>query len=79
MRAIAPARWRERSVMSKRSSPRRPAGRTSQSKPATTAPGGANALMGDGSVRFVKSTIDGMVWRELGTVAGGELISSDSY
>jgi prepilin-type processing-associated H-X9-DG protein len=42
-------------------------------------PGGANTLMGDGSVRFVKSTIDGMVWRELGTVAGGELISSDSY
>ena len=35
--------------------------------------------MGDGSVRFVKSTIDGMVWRELGTVAGGELIRSDSY
>ena len=25
-------------------------------------PGGVNALVGDGSVRFVKSTIDGMVW-----------------
>jgi len=42
-------------------------------------PGGANSLLGDGSVRFVKSTIDGMVWRALGTVAGGEVISSDSY
>jgi prepilin-type processing-associated H-X9-DG protein len=42
-------------------------------------PGGANALQGDGSVRFVKSTIDGMVWRGLGTVAGGEVISADSY
>jgi prepilin-type processing-associated H-X9-DG protein len=42
-------------------------------------PGGVNALLADGSVRFVKSTIDGMVWRGLGTVAGGEVISSDSY
>jgi prepilin-type processing-associated H-X9-DG protein len=42
-------------------------------------PGGANTLQGDGSVRFVRSTIDGMVWRGLGTVAGGELISADSY
>jgi prepilin-type N-terminal cleavage/methylation domain-containing protein/prepilin-type processing-associated H-X9-DG protein len=42
-------------------------------------PGGVNVLMGDGSVKFVKSTIDGMVWRALGTVAGGEVISSDAY
>ena len=42
-------------------------------------PGGVNTLLGDGSVRFVKSTIDGMVWRSLGTVAGLEVISSDSY
>jgi prepilin-type N-terminal cleavage/methylation domain-containing protein/prepilin-type processing-associated H-X9-DG protein len=42
-------------------------------------PGGANSLLGDGSVRFVKSTIDGMTWRALGTVAGGELVSSDAY
>jgi prepilin-type N-terminal cleavage/methylation domain-containing protein len=42
-------------------------------------PGGVNALSGDGSVRFVKSTIDGMVWRALGTVGGGEVVSSDQY
>ena len=42
-------------------------------------PGGVNALLGDGSVRFVKSTIDGMAWRALGTVAGGEVVSGDSY
>jgi prepilin-type N-terminal cleavage/methylation domain-containing protein/prepilin-type processing-associated H-X9-DG protein len=42
-------------------------------------PGGVNALLGDGSVRFVKSTIDGMVWRALGTVAGGEVVSADVY
>jgi prepilin-type N-terminal cleavage/methylation domain-containing protein/prepilin-type processing-associated H-X9-DG protein len=42
-------------------------------------PGGVNVLLGDGSVRFVKSTIDGMIWRGLGTVAGAEVIGSDSY
>ncbi|WP_435019774.1 DUF1559 domain-containing protein [Tundrisphaera sp. TA3] len=41
-------------------------------------PGGVNALMGDGSVRFVKSTINGFAWRALGSVAGGEVIGSDS-
>jgi prepilin-type N-terminal cleavage/methylation domain-containing protein/prepilin-type processing-associated H-X9-DG protein len=42
-------------------------------------PGGVNALFADGSVRFSKSTIDGNTWRALGTVSGGEVISSDSY
>jgi prepilin-type N-terminal cleavage/methylation domain-containing protein/prepilin-type processing-associated H-X9-DG protein len=41
--------------------------------------GGVNGLFGDGSVRFIKSTIDGRTWRALGTVAGCEVISSDSY
>ena len=42
-------------------------------------PGGVNTLFADGSVRFAKSTIDGATWRALGTVAGAEVISSDSY
>jgi prepilin-type processing-associated H-X9-DG protein len=42
-------------------------------------PGGVNVLMGDGSARFVKSTIDGMTWRALGTVGGGEVISGDQF
>ena len=42
-------------------------------------PGGVNTLFGDGSVKFIKSTINGLVWRGLGTVAGGEVVSSDSY
>jgi prepilin-type N-terminal cleavage/methylation domain-containing protein/prepilin-type processing-associated H-X9-DG protein len=42
-------------------------------------PGGVNVLLGDGSVRFIKSTIAGMTWRALGTVALGEVISSNSY
>ncbi len=41
--------------------------------------GGVNALLGDGSVKFIKSSVDGMVWRGLGTVAGGEVISADAY
>jgi prepilin-type N-terminal cleavage/methylation domain-containing protein len=42
-------------------------------------PGGVSTLLGDGSVRFFKSTIAGSIWRALGTIAGGEVISSDSY
>jgi len=42
-------------------------------------PGGVNALLGDGSVRFIKDAIDGQAWRALGSVAGGEVISADSY
>ena len=41
-------------------------------------PGGINALFGDGSVRFFKSTINGDTWRALGTIAGGEVISADA-
>jgi prepilin-type processing-associated H-X9-DG protein len=42
-------------------------------------PGGVNALCADGSVRFVKNSINDVTWRALGTCAGGEIISSDSY
>ena len=42
-------------------------------------PGGANFLMGDGSVRFIKQTIAPATYTALGTRAGGEVVSSDSY
>jgi prepilin-type N-terminal cleavage/methylation domain-containing protein/prepilin-type processing-associated H-X9-DG protein len=42
-------------------------------------PGGCNVLMGDGSVRFVKSTLQPGVWWALGTRARGEVISADQY
>ena len=42
-------------------------------------PGGVNALFADGSVHFIKSSIDGNAWRALGTIAGGEIISGDQY
>jgi prepilin-type N-terminal cleavage/methylation domain-containing protein/prepilin-type processing-associated H-X9-DG protein len=40
--------------------------------------GGVNVLMADGSVRFFKNTVNGFTWRALGTIAGGEVLSSDS-
>ena len=42
-------------------------------------PGGCNVLFGDGSVRFIKSTLNLNVWWALGTRSNGEVISSDSY
>jgi prepilin-type N-terminal cleavage/methylation domain-containing protein/prepilin-type processing-associated H-X9-DG protein len=42
-------------------------------------PGGVNALLADGSVHFMKSTVNGVTWRALGTIGGGEVIGSDSY
>ncbi len=41
-------------------------------------PGGANVLVGDGSVRFLKETLNGQVLRSLITKDGGEIISGDS-
>jgi prepilin-type N-terminal cleavage/methylation domain-containing protein/prepilin-type processing-associated H-X9-DG protein len=42
-------------------------------------PGGVNTLFGDGSVKFIKETINSQTWWALGTRGGGEVISSDSY
>ena len=36
--------------------------------------GGVNALLGDGSVRFIQSGIDLNTWRALGTMNGGEVL-----
>ncbi len=42
-------------------------------------PGGSNAVFGDGSVKFLKATINPAVFATLMTRAGGEIVSSDSY
>ncbi len=42
-------------------------------------PGGVNALFADGSVHYVKNSINGLTWYALGTIAGGEVISADQY
>jgi prepilin-type N-terminal cleavage/methylation domain-containing protein/prepilin-type processing-associated H-X9-DG protein len=42
-------------------------------------PGGANVLMGDGSVRFVKQSINLLTWQAMSSRSVGEVISADSY
>jgi prepilin-type N-terminal cleavage/methylation domain-containing protein/prepilin-type processing-associated H-X9-DG protein len=42
-------------------------------------PGGANFAFADGSVKFLKESIDLNAYRALGTRAGGEVVSADSY
>lgn len=42
-------------------------------------PGGVNTTFADGSVRFIKDTVNIATWRALGSKAGGEIISADSY
>jgi prepilin-type N-terminal cleavage/methylation domain-containing protein/prepilin-type processing-associated H-X9-DG protein len=42
-------------------------------------PGGCNVGMADGSVRFVKDSINLQTWWALGSRNGGEIISADAY
>jgi prepilin-type N-terminal cleavage/methylation domain-containing protein/prepilin-type processing-associated H-X9-DG protein len=42
-------------------------------------PGGVNVLFGDGSVHFIKRTVNSLTWRALGTVDQGEVTSADSF
>jgi prepilin-type N-terminal cleavage/methylation domain-containing protein/prepilin-type processing-associated H-X9-DG protein len=42
-------------------------------------PGGVNAVLCDGSVRFMKNSINPLTWVGLGSMGAGEVISSDSY
>jgi prepilin-type processing-associated H-X9-DG protein len=42
-------------------------------------PGGCNALFGDGSVHFMKTSMDPAAWQHMMTIAGGEIVSGNSY
>jgi prepilin-type processing-associated H-X9-DG protein len=42
-------------------------------------PGGINVLFMDGSVHFLKNSINYAPWYAIATVAGGEVVSSDAY
>jgi prepilin-type processing-associated H-X9-DG protein len=39
--------------------------------------GGANAVLLDGSVKFVTNAVSQATWRALGTRAGGEVVGTD--
>lgn len=41
-------------------------------------PGGVNVLLGDGSVRFIKDTINIQTWRAMGSRNMGEVLSADA-
>ncbi len=50
------------------------------SAPATSNhPGGVNVGFCDGSVKFIKDSINLQTWWALGTRNGGEVVSADSY
>jgi prepilin-type processing-associated H-X9-DG protein len=42
-------------------------------------PGGSNFAFADGSVKFIKQSISDQAYQALGTRAGGEVVSADSY
>jgi prepilin-type processing-associated H-X9-DG protein len=42
-------------------------------------PGGANFAFADGSVRFIKDSVNMLTYESLGTRGSGEVISADSY
>jgi prepilin-type processing-associated H-X9-DG protein len=42
-------------------------------------PGGVNVAFCDGSVKFIKDSINPGTWGALATMAGGEVISADSF
>ena len=47
--------------------------------PSSNHPGGINIAFADGSVKFVKDTINIQAWWALGSRDGGEIVSADSY
>jgi len=54
-------------------------GRWSIATATSNHPGGVNVAFGDGSVKFIKDSINLPTWWALGTRAGGEVVSSDSF
>jgi len=42
-------------------------------------PGGLHMLMGDGTVRFIRNSINAVTWGSLASIKGNEIISDDSY
>ena len=47
--------------------------------PRSKHPGGVNAGMCDGSVRFIKNSVNIYTFQALASAKGGEIVSSDAY
>jgi prepilin-type processing-associated H-X9-DG protein len=47
--------------------------------PNSNHPGGVNVAMADGSVRFIKDTVNLETWWAVGTRSGGEVVSADQF
>ena len=47
--------------------------------PRSKHPGGVNVGLADGSVRFIKNSVNVYIFRALSSTRGGEVVSSDSY
>jgi prepilin-type processing-associated H-X9-DG protein len=47
--------------------------------PGSNHPGGVNMCFADGSVKFIKNTINLQTWWAIGTRNGGEVVGSDQY
>ena len=47
--------------------------------PSSNHPGGVNCAMSDGSVKFIKDTINLQAWWSLGSRNRGEILSADQY
>jgi prepilin-type N-terminal cleavage/methylation domain-containing protein/prepilin-type processing-associated H-X9-DG protein len=42
-------------------------------------PGGVNALLADGSVRFIKNSINLLTWQAIASINAGEVVSADAF
>jgi prepilin-type processing-associated H-X9-DG protein len=56
-----------------------PGGFNSLIAPSSNHPGGVNVTCCDGSVRFVKDSVNLQVWWAIGTRNQGEIVSADAY
>jgi prepilin-type N-terminal cleavage/methylation domain-containing protein/prepilin-type processing-associated H-X9-DG protein len=56
-----------------------PGGFNSLITPSSNHPGGVNATFCDGSVRYIKDTINTQVWWAIGSRNLGEIVSADAY
>ncbi len=54
-------------------------GFTFMTPPTSNHPGGVNLCFADGSVKFVKDSVNIQTWWALGTRNGAEVLSADSY